>query len=64
VPRLGSDHPALQDAWRLVELAVAEPHRGLGIGGRLHDALLAAQPCPRALLSTGVANQRARAIYE
>jgi GNAT superfamily N-acetyltransferase len=63
-PRLGAGHPALQDAWRLVELAVVEGRRGLGIGGRIHDALLAAQPCPRALLSTGVANVRARAMYE
>jgi ribosomal protein S18 acetylase RimI-like enzyme len=47
-----------------VELAVVEPYRRLGIGGRLHDALLASQPCPRVLLCTGVANARARGIYE
>jgi ribosomal protein S18 acetylase RimI-like enzyme len=63
-PVLEESHPALRDAWRLVELAVIEEHRRQGIGGRLHDALLAAQPCPRALLSTSVANQRARAMYE
>jgi ribosomal protein S18 acetylase RimI-like enzyme len=63
-PQLGPDHPALHDAWRLVELAVVETHRRLGIGGQLHDALLAAQPCPRALLSTAVTNERARTLYE
>ena len=63
-PVLGAGHPALQDAWRLVELAVVEAYRGIGIGGRLHDRLLAAQPCPRALLSTGVSNTRARRMYE
>ncbi|MCA1725168.1 MAG: GNAT family N-acetyltransferase [Thermomicrobia bacterium] len=62
--QLGDDHPALRDAWRLVELAVAEEHRGRGIGGRVHDALLAVQPCPRALLCTYTTNARARAMYE
>ena len=47
-----------------VELAVAEEQQGQGIGGRLHDHLLASQPCPRALISTNVTNQRARRIYE
>src|SRR5262249_16839586 len=45
-PVLGMDHPALHDAWRLVELAVMAEHRRLGIGGQLHDTLLAVQPCP------------------
>jgi ribosomal protein S18 acetylase RimI-like enzyme len=63
-PILGEDHPALQDAWRLVELAVVTEYRGQGIGGRLHDALLAAHTCSRALLCTGVTNHRARAMYE
>ncbi len=58
------DHPALQDAFRIVELAVVEAHQGHGIGGQLHDALLDAQPCPRALISTNVTNQRARSMYE
>jgi ribosomal protein S18 acetylase RimI-like enzyme len=61
---LGGDHPALQDAWRLVELAVVAEARQCGVGGRIHDALLAARHCSRALLSTAVANQRARAMYE
>ena len=63
-PRLGADHPALQDAFRIVELAVIVEHQGKGIGGQLHDMLLATQPCPRALISTGVDNQRARTLYE
>jgi GNAT superfamily N-acetyltransferase len=62
--RVGSDHPALQDAWVLTELAVLPPWRGFGIGGAIHDALLAAQPCPRVLLSTEVSNVRARRMYE
>lgn len=63
-PLLGTDHPALRDAWRLVELAVVTEHRRAGIGALLHDALLAAQPCPRALLSTSVTNYPARTLYE
>ena len=62
--QVGTDHPALHDAWALVELAVLPGYRGRGIGGALHDALLAAQPCPRTLLSTEVTNTRARAMYE
>lgn len=61
---LGADHPALQDAWRLVELAVVDAHRGRGIGGELHDRLLAAQPNARALVCTAVHNTHARDIYE
>jgi hypothetical protein len=63
-PRLGADLPAFQDAFRIVELAVVEEHQGRGIGARLHDALLEAQPCRRALISTNVNNTRARGIYE
>jgi len=59
-PRLGEDHPA----FRIVELAVVKEYQGKGIGGKLHDRLLATQTCSRALVSTGVTNQRARAIYE
>ncbi|HZR43311.1 MAG TPA: GNAT family N-acetyltransferase [Ktedonobacteraceae bacterium] len=61
---LGTDHPALQDAWVLVELAVLEVYRGEGIGTALHNTLLQNQPCPRALLSTEVKNTRARRFYE
>jgi len=62
--QVGAEHPALQDAWTLVDLAVAAPHRGKGIGGALLEALLAAQPCPRALLSTEVSNAGAQRLYE
>jgi ribosomal protein S18 acetylase RimI-like enzyme len=62
--RLGEDHPALQDAWMLTELAVAPEWRGQGIGAALHDAVLAAQPCTRVLLSTEVSNDLARDMYE
>jgi ribosomal protein S18 acetylase RimI-like enzyme len=62
--QVGSDHPALEDAWVLVELAVLPEHQGRGIGSALHDAILAAQPCARTLLSTELTNMRARAMYE
>jgi ribosomal protein S18 acetylase RimI-like enzyme len=62
--KVGRDHPALKDAWMLVELAVLEPYRDLGIGTALHNALLAAQHYPRALLSTEVSNTGARRLYE
>jgi GNAT superfamily N-acetyltransferase len=60
---LGADHPALQDAWRLVELAVVSERRGQGVGGRIHDALIAAQSCSRLLLCTGTWNTTARQMY-
>jgi GNAT superfamily N-acetyltransferase len=60
---LGTDHAALQATWRLVELAVVPEAQGRGVGGRLHDALLAAQPYPRALIATAVSNERARDMY-
>jgi GNAT superfamily N-acetyltransferase len=62
-PVLGSDHPALQDAWRLVELAVVSDARRHGIGGMIHDHLLSAHTCARALLCTGVDNIVARQMY-
>ena len=61
---VGIDHPALQDVWTLVDLAVAPEYRGRGVGSALMEALLAAQPCPRALLSTEVDNAGARRLYE
>lgn len=60
---VGINHPALRDAWVLAELAILEPYRGRGIGSSLHDALLAAKPCPRTLLSTELQNTRAQRFY-
>ena len=62
--KLGTDHLCLQDAWRLVEIAVEAEYRGLGIGAGLHDTLLASQPCSIALVCTGYDNDIARGIYE
>jgi len=62
--QVGAEHPALQDAWALVNLAVAPEARGQGTGGALMETLLAAQPCPRALLSTEVSSTTARRLYE
>ncbi|MGH2500972.1 MAG: GNAT family N-acetyltransferase [Ktedonobacterales bacterium] len=61
--RVGADHLALQDAWGLVDLVVASHHQGRGVGSALMETLLAAQPCPRALLSTEVANTGAQRLY-
>ena len=62
--QVGAGHPALQDAWVLVELGVLESYRGRGIGSMLLTELLGLQPCVRALLSTQVANTGARRLYE
>ncbi|GLV60149.1 hypothetical protein KDH_69720 [Dictyobacter sp. S3.2.2.5] len=62
--RLGGEHPALQDAWVLVELAVLHEYRSRGVGHALHQTLLRNQPCPRTLLSTEVSNTGARRFYE
>lgn len=62
--QIGHSHPALREAWILVELAVAEDFRGQGLGGYLHDRLLTEQPRPRTLLSTQVGNLSARRMYE
>jgi len=61
---VGADHPALQEAWNLSELAILPAFRRRGIGTRLVDALLGAQPYPRALLSVIAANAPARQMYE
>jgi len=62
--QVGADHPALQHAWVLTELAVIPAFRGQGIGGRIHDTLLAEHGFPRALLSTNHDNPVARRMYE
>ena len=61
---IGPDHPALQDAWVLVNLAIRSTYRNRGIGATLLKTLLASQSCPRTLLSTEVANAGARRLYE
>ncbi len=48
--------------FELVELHVRRGLWGRGIGGRLHDALLAAEPGP-AVLSTQQDNKRALSLY-
>ena len=61
--QVGVKHPALQDVWVLVDLAVRTAYQNRGIGAAIMNALLASQPCPRALLSTEVANTGARRLY-
>ena len=61
--QIGAEHPALQDAWVLVDLAVRPAYRNRSIGAATMNALLASQPWPRALLSTEVANTGARRLY-
>jgi ribosomal protein S18 acetylase RimI-like enzyme len=62
--------PRQRDRWmrpghvELAELHVAPTWRREGLGGRLHDELLALyDDAPRALLSTQVANEPALALY-
>lgn len=62
--KLGPDHDALRCAWVLTELAVSPRYRQNGIGTRLHDALLKAQPYRHVLLSTQAENWGARRLYE
>lgn len=62
--RVGYDHAALQAAWVLTELAVHEAYRRAGIGGRLHDSVIAGLPLRNLLLSTPVHNHGARRFYE
>lgn len=49
--------------FELVELQVAPELEGQGIGGSLHDALLATARGRAAVLSTEVSNARARGFY-
>jgi len=49
--------------FEFVELAVDPDHQGRGIGGRLHDALLAGLPHERALLSTYRDDRPAPRLY-
>ena len=58
-----------QDRWlapghfEFVELAVRPDLRRRGLGGRLHDALLAGLAAPTAVLSTEVDNEPALGLY-
>jgi GNAT superfamily N-acetyltransferase len=51
------------DAFEFVELAVHPAAQGQGLGGRLHDALLAGVPYWTALLSTYQGETAARQLY-
>lgn len=62
--RVGSQHPALQNAWVLTELGVLDGYRNRHIGGMLHDRMLQLQPASNVLLSTQVDNDGARRFYE
>jgi ribosomal protein S18 acetylase RimI-like enzyme len=61
--------PGQRDDWlapghfEFTELQVAPDLEGRGIGGALHDALLADARGPTAVLSTEVSNERARGFY-
>ena len=54
----------LADCFELVELGVVPAARGRGLGGRLHDVLLDGLPHATSVLTTGVDNHPARALYE
>jgi ribosomal protein S18 acetylase RimI-like enzyme len=49
--------------FELVELAVRPDLRGRGLGGRLHDAVLADLDAPTAVLSTETDNEAALGLY-
>ncbi|WP_456414441.1 GNAT family N-acetyltransferase [Oceanithermus profundus] len=54
----------LEDHFEFTELAVDPAHWGRGLGGRLHDEILAGRHEPRALLTVNADNARARGFYE
>jgi ribosomal protein S18 acetylase RimI-like enzyme len=54
----------LQGSFNFVEIAVDPQFQGQGIGGRLHDALLADLPYSRAVLSTLQADTAAQRLYQ
>lgn len=53
----------LMDCFELAELALTPAYQGKGIGGRLHDSLLAGLPHQTALLSTIAAETNALHLY-
>ncbi len=62
--KVGSNHPSLQRAWVLTELAILPAYRNGGIGEALHNTLLADQPLPNAVLSTMESNIAGRRFYK
>lgn len=60
-PEMSADW--LTGAFELVEFAVKPSDQGQGIGGRLHDAVLAKLPHTRAVLSTMLADTVAYRMY-
>lgn len=62
--QVGYNHPALQNAWVLIELGVLEAYRGQGIGTELHNTIIQCHRLPNLLLSTQKANHGARRLYE
>lgn len=53
----------LKDCWVLVEFAVKPKWQGQGVGGRLHDTVLAGLPHATAVLSTPQMDTNALALY-
>lgn len=53
----------LEDSFNFVEIAVDPQFQGQGLGGRLHDRLLAGLPYARAVLSTLQADTAAQRLY-
>jgi ribosomal protein S18 acetylase RimI-like enzyme len=62
--QIGKQHPALQDAWELSELAVLERYRNHHIGLQVLNCILGLQPFPNVVLSTKVNNIGAKRFYE
>ncbi|MGB1287605.1 MAG: GNAT family N-acetyltransferase [Aggregatilineales bacterium] len=61
---VGDNHPVLQKAWILTELAVRPQYQNLHIGSRLLTALTDAQPRRNLLLSTHTDNVAAIRFYQ
>ena len=53
----------LSDCFEFVELGVTPAVRRRGLGGYLHDSLLEGVPQETSVLTTGVDNEAARALY-
>ncbi len=53
----------LEDSFQLVEIALLLEFQGQGVGGRMHDHLLAGVPHPRAILATLHADTVAFRLY-